>query len=139
MFGILKLRYTNIGNISIGIEYQLPNLVKSIPRIQKECAEMTSREDKVRSDIITKFGSIPKMAREIGLPQNTIYHALERGLDNTTRKTSNTILHALYGSSEYAVVNLWSDSERELIELYRALPEKGKRALLAGLREYGNQ
>ena len=98
---------------------------------------MGEHEDKVRADIITKFGSVPKMAKAIGVHQNTIYHALERGLENTTRKTSNTILNALYGSSDYAVISLWSDSEQELVELFRTLPDSGKRALLAGLREYG--
>ena len=45
---------------------------------------VATKEEKVKADIITKFGSIPKMARAIDMPQNTIYHALERGLDNRT-------------------------------------------------------
>ena len=100
---------------------------------------MASREDRIKADIAAKYGSIPKMAKAIGLPQNTIYHALERGLDNTTRKTSNMILHALYGSYEYSVTSLYTDDETELVELYRSLPTRAKRALLAGLREYGNK
>ena len=97
---------------------------------------MVSREEKVKNDIATKFGSVPKMAKEIGIPQNTIYHALERGLDNTTSKTRSAILDALYSSTEYAVVKIWSDEEEELIELYRQLPTKAQRALIVGLREY---
>lgn len=97
---------------------------------------MTTKEEKVRADIITKFGSIPKMARAIDMPQNTIYHALERGLDNTTRKTSAAILNALYGDVHYSVVSLYSEDEKELIELYRALPPRGQQALIAGLRDY---
>lgn len=97
---------------------------------------MVSREEKVKNDIATKFGSVPKMAKEIGIPQNTIYHALERGLDNTTSKTRSAILDALYSSTEYAVVKIWSDEEEELIELYRHLPTKAQRSLIVGLREY---
>lgn len=97
---------------------------------------MTTKEDQVRADIATKFGSVPKMAREIGMAQNTIYHALERGLDNTTSKTRSAILEALYGRTEYAVVRVWSDEEEALIELYRQLPTKAQKAILHGLREY---
>lgn len=97
---------------------------------------MTTKEEQVRADIATKFGSIPKMAREIGIAQNTIYHALERGLDNTTSKTRSAILEALYGRTEYAVVRVWSDEEEKLIELYRQLPTKAQKAILHGLREY---
>lgn len=97
---------------------------------------MTTKEEQVRADIVTKFGSIPKMAREIGIAQTTIYHALERGLDNTTSKTRSAILEALYERTEYAVVRVWSNEEEELIELFRALPPKGKRAILAGLRDF---
>ena len=97
---------------------------------------MTTKEEQVRADIATKFGSVPKMAREIGMAQNTIYHALERGLDNTTSKTRSAILEALYGRTEYAVVRVWSDEEEELVELYRQLPTKAQKAILHGLREY---
>lgn len=100
---------------------------------------MTTKEEQVRADIATKFGSIPKMAREIGMAQNTIYHALERGLDNTTSKTRSAILEALYGRTEYAVVRLWSDEEEELIELFRMLPPKGKHAVLVGLRDFAQK
>ena len=97
---------------------------------------MTTKEEQVRADIATKFGSVPKMAREIGIAQNTIYHALERGLDNTTSKTRSAILEALYGRTEYAVVRVWSGEEEELINLYRQLPTKAQKAILHGLREY---
>lgn len=97
---------------------------------------MTTKEEQVRADIATKFGSIPKMAREIGIAQNTIYHALERGLDNTTSKTRSAILEALYGRTEYAVIRVWSDEEEELIELFRKLSKKAQQALIVGLRDY---
>lgn len=97
---------------------------------------MTTREEQVRADITTKFGSIPKMAKAIDLPQNTIYHALDRGLDNTTSKTRTAILEALYGRAEYAIVSLWTDDEHELVELFRKMNSKAQRALLAGMREY---
>lgn len=100
---------------------------------------MATKEDQVRADIATKFGSVPKMAREIGMAQNTIYHALERGLDNTTSKTRSAILEALYGRTEYAVVRVWSDEEEELIELFRMLPPKGKHAVLVGLRDFAQK
>ena len=100
---------------------------------------MTTKEEQVRADIATKFGSIPKMAREIGMAQNTIYHALERGLDNTTSKTRSAILDALYGRTEYGVVRVWSDEEEELIELFRMLPPKGKHAVLVGLRDFAQK
>ena len=40
----------------------------------------------------------------------------------------------------YSVMTLdeLTDDEKELIRLYRILPTKSKKALLAGLREYGN-
>lgn len=97
---------------------------------------MTTKEEQVRADIATKFGSVPKMAREIGLPQNTIYHALDRGLDNTTNKTRSAILEALYGSVEYAYVRIWTDDEERLVELYRCLPPKAQQALIVGLESY---
>ena len=100
---------------------------------------MVSKEEKVKNDIATKFGSVPKMAKQIGIPQTTIYHALERGLDNTTSKTRSAILDALYGRTEYAVVRIWSDEEEELIELFRKLPIKAQHALLVGLREYAHK
>jgi hypothetical protein len=45
---------------------------------------MGEHEDIVRAAIARKYGSIPRMASETGIAKNTIYHALERGLDNTT-------------------------------------------------------
>ena len=97
---------------------------------------MISKEEQVRADIATKFGSIPKMAKAIDLPQNTIYHALDRGLDNTTSKTRSAILEALYGKTEHQAASIWTDDEHELIELFRTLNVKAQHALLVGLREY---
>lgn len=102
---------------------------------------MGALEDKVRRDINTKFGSIPRMAAEAGIPKNTIYHALERGLDNTTVKTRNQIYSALYdcSSSLDDLASGLSDDEVKLISLYRSLPDKGRSAVLAGLKEYAKR
>ena len=100
---------------------------------------MGSLEDKVREDINTKFGSVPKMAKEVGMAATTIYHALDRGLENTNSRTKKLIYEALYGSVEYVPSGLSKDEE-ELVELYRSLSARGRRAVLTGLRDFtGNQ
>lgn len=37
---------------------------------------------------------------------------------------------------EYGMVNLWTDDEHELLELFRKLNTKAQHALLTGMREY---
>ena len=98
---------------------------------------MTTKEERVRADIVTKYGSVPKMASETGIPKNTIYHALERGLDNTTSKTRDAILEALYSGQSHEVPDLTYD-EMELVDLYRSLTPKAQHAMLVGLREYAS-
>ena len=106
---------------------------------------MGTVEDKVREDIIIKFGSIPKMAKAIGLPATTIYHALDRGLDNTTSKTRKQIVESLYSdfrnddSGVVDVTSFLSNDELELLGYYRKLPPAGKHAVIVGLRDFAEQ
>lgn len=104
---------------------------------------MGEQENRVRIDIERKYGSIPKMSAEVGVPKNTIYHALERGLDNTTTKTRQAILEPLYGERSYFVLDMGEDSgrvmtvsedERKLVERFRALDDD-TRHLVVGLIE----
>lgn len=67
-----------------------------------------------RGDTIPRMGAIEDMARVFGVKKSAI-------IENRT---------------EYGFLNLATDDERELIELYRQMSDKAQRALLAGLREY---
>lgn len=67
-----------------------------------------------RGDTIPRMGAIEEMARVFGVKKSAIIE--------------NRI--------EYGFLNLATDDERELIELYRQMSDKAQRALLAGLREY---
>ena len=67
-----------------------------------------------RGDTIPRMGVIEDMARVFGVKKSAI-------IENRT---------------EYGFLNLATDDERELIELYRQMSDKAQRALLAGLREY---
>lgn len=96
---------------------------------------MGEYEEKVQAAIERKYGSISRMASETGIARTTIYHALERGLDNTTTKTRNAILAPLFGSEgvSYHTVSIEPDmdvDERELLTMFRAMDERGKRQLL---------
>ena len=66
---------------------------------------------------IPRMGVIEKLARIFGIPKSEL---IESRVD-------------------YGFISIMTDDEEELIERFRALPDNGKRALLAGLREYGNQ
>ena len=98
-------------------------------------------EDKVKAAIKVCYGSVPKMSQYTGIPATTIYHALERGLDNTTTKTRNMILDSLKIDDSDVLrpnsnlVSL-SDYEKELIMLWRELPENAQRAILANMSTY---
>lgn len=63
---------------------------------------------------IPRMGVIEDMARVFGVKKSAI-------IENRT---------------DYGFLNLATDDERELIELYRQMSDKAQRALLAGLREY---
>ena len=84
---------------------------------------MGEYEDRIRHDIRRKYGSIPKMASATGLAKNTIYHALERGMENTTTKTRYAILEPLYGPRAQYMFdeqdNDLSPNEQELLDIYR--------------------
>lgn len=100
---------------------------------------MGTKEDKVREAINVKYGSIKKMAEVTGIPRNTIYHALDRGLDNTTIRTRSRIEHALIDISiddnEKPNDGL-SINERELLTLYRNMDEKHQSLLLENARAF---
>lgn len=99
---------------------------------------MGEYEERVRVAIERKYGSIPKMANATGIAKNTIYHALERGLDNTTTKTRQSILEPLYGtrSLQYSIVDIdeQPEDEQELLALYRGLSTAQRIAVLELMR-----
>ena len=103
---------------------------------------MGAKEDKARQTIKDKFGSVPKMSKATGIPATTIYHALDRGLDNTTTRIRSRIEYALFElppDTDTETNASIADDERELIELYRKLSDKGKHAVLAGLKDYSHE
>lgn len=67
-----------------------------------------------RGETIPRMGVIEDMARLFGVKKSAI-------IENRV---------------EYGYLNLATDDEHELIELYRQLPTKAQRAILAGLRDY---
>lgn len=99
---------------------------------------MKTLEDRIRADIEAKYGSVPKMASAIGVPPTTIYHALERGIENTTTKTRNSILEPLYGAQSVAYMFMkldeYGDGERELVDIYVGLDARDQKRLLAFAR-----
>ena len=99
---------------------------------------MGTYEDKVRSIIKEQFGSVPKMAGATGIPATTIYHALDRGLDNTTTRTRRMIMDAL--ETHYSMVEVpadrLADDERELIALFDKMDEKHRDMLLETARSF---
>ncbi len=67
-----------------------------------------------RGDTIPRMGAIEDMARVFGVKKSAIIES----------------------RTEYGFVNLLSDNEQELVELFRALPPKGQHAVLVGLRDF---
>ncbi len=94
---------------------------------------MASETEQVRRDIKAKFGSVRKMATASGIAPTTIYHALDRGIENTTTKTRRAILEAVYGEAVYSVVTVPTE-EDELLSIYRSLDERGRSMLMAAAR-----
>jgi hypothetical protein len=94
---------------------------------------MGEREDRLREQIKAKFGSVPKMASATGIPRNTIYHALERGLLNTRTETLEMIMDALMENEELENANITPD-EKTLVEIYRSLDDRGRRVLMSTAR-----
>lgn len=60
------------------------------------------------------MGAIEEMARVFGVKKSAIIES----------------------RTEYGFLNLATDDERELIELYRQMSAKAQRALIVGLRDY---
>ena len=103
-----------------------------------EVDEMGEYEDKVRAAIKEKYGSVPKMAETVGIAPTTIYHALERGIENTRTETSRKILDALFDdfvSSLFPTVAarvrlVENADEAELLALFRSMDESGRERLI---------
>lgn len=72
-------------------------------------------EDKVKKAIKKQYGSVPRMSMQTGIPATTIYHALERGLDNTTTKTRYMILDALFINDADVLATDIDSNEKELL------------------------
>ena len=85
-------------------------------------AELARRINKTRAAVSQyesdetkpRMGVVEEMARVFRVPKSAIIES----------------------NVHYTMVNLMSDDERELVELYRALPPRGQQALIAGLRDY---
>ncbi len=103
---------------------------------------MGEYENEIRAKITKRYGSIPKMANATGIPKNTIYHALERGMDNTTTRTRHQILDALEekGKEESSVPesNLTPDEQR-LVDLYRSVDPQWRDEMLSTLANFARR
>ena len=103
---------------------------------------MGEYEDRVRSAIEEKYGSIPKMSSETGIAKNTIYHALERGLDNTTTRTRYAILGPL-GLNPDNVHNTSIDGmsydEGQIVTLMQSMDDAQRALLLAIAEEFARK
>lgn len=112
--------------------------------------------------------NLKRVAEECGIPPTTLY-AISRGdtnFDNVGIGTAIKVAGALDMSVEelytgkttvtYAAINLseygdaepngsesddppLNDDERELVELFRSLPPKGRHAVLVGLRDFAGR
>ena len=104
---------------------------------------MGEYEELIREKIKEKFGSVPKMAEATGLAATTIYHALDRGMDNTRTETSDRIALAVFGTEKpsvrYSAISLAenepiSEAEQELLDLFRSMDPYGQEQLLVFAR-----
>lgn len=102
---------------------------------------MSTYEDVLREMIKAKYGSILGMAKATGIPKTTIYHALDRGLDNTTTRVRRQIESALGIEPEAAAKEQFeanqytlNDDETEIINVYRKISPEGKQAVMTLLR-----
>lgn len=91
---------------------------------------MGELEELARERIRELYGSIPKMAEAVGMPPTTIYHALDRGLDNTRTETSNKIKECLLGNPLKEGERVLSSGEERLLALFRGSSETGREHLL---------
>lgn len=97
---------------------------------------MGDYENKIREAIKARYGSVPKMAEATGIPTNTIYHALERGLDNTTTRTRRLILDALDCAEQEQQSCTLTTDERELLTLYRTMDKRHQEMLMETARSF---
>lgn len=103
---------------------------------------MGEYEERVRSAIEEKFGSIPKMSAETGVAKNTIYHALERGLDNTTTRTRYAILAPLgldHDSGHNKSIDELSYDEGKIVSLMQSMDDAQRALLLAIAEEFARK
>lgn len=85
-----------------------------------------------------------EFAKHLGIPPKT-YRNYEQGIRKLNLDVASEICNALDCPLDDLVdktqvggsPNL-SDDERELVELYRMLTDKGKHAVLVGLRDFAN-
>lgn len=91
---------------------------------------MESIEDAIKRLIKEKYGSIPKFAKELGLPASSIYSSLERGIANTRTELSDKIYRAL--NIDWDTAKLGDD--------YKCLKTKGAipNTAMAGVPLYGS-
>ena len=94
---------------------------------------MGDKEDRMREAIKVKYESVPKMAKVTGIPVTTIYHALDRGLDNTTTRVRTQLENALYSSTEHDQDYI-TDDEREILAMYRTLSDDSREAVKVVMR-----
>lgn len=91
---------------------------------------MGDNEDMIREAIRLKYGSIPKMSEATGIPATTIYHALERGLENTRTETSKKIKYYLFDWDKPNERDTLTETEAELVRIHRGLSPEKQNALL---------
>ena len=104
---------------------------------------MGEYEELVREKIKERFGSVPKMAEATGLAPTTIYHALDRGIENTRTETSKKILYAVFGygksqvTYDFVPIAMQSDKskqENELLAFFRMMSDEGRERLIEQAR-----
>ena len=99
---------------------------------------MGEYEDKVRAAIKEKYGSVPKMAEAVGIAPTTIYHALDRGIENTRTETLRRILDSLFDDYAFFLAStskskdsqLENTDEVELLILFRSMDADGRERLM---------
>ena len=107
----------------------MSSIGENIKNLREQCGmsqnELAAKVGKSRAAIsqyehdntIPRMGVIEDMARVFGVKKSAIIES----------------------RTEYGFVNLLSDNEQELVELFRALPPKGQHAVLVGLRDFATK
>ena len=97
-------------------------------------------EDKIREAIKKQYGSVPRMSLATGIPATTIYHALDRGMDNTTTRTRYMIIESLFIDDSDVLgghksnSDKLTDDEKELIDIWRKITPAGQQQLMIAAR-----